>query len=1105
MKRFFYIYFLVLLLLPIISFGFTLSVTTVNETCAGNGSATFNVTNPDPAGSIIYMVFRLPDTITPYASGTASFVNGLTAGDYRVIARETIGSTTTLQQRDFTITNSFVPLTYTVNSVNQACSTLSNVSITTDTGTAATYEIISGPATFPAQTSNTFTSLTVGLYRFKVTDDCGNSVVQAFTVAQNPNVLTTQAPNFTYTTPPSCTTVLATNTIVPASGTVIGYPVQVHYILHLPGGDTHINIVLNSGDPFSQDISQVIPYQTNSPYIYDVILTDGCGITHPANRFIANITISLSSTIIPLPCNENYFTLNAGNYMNSYTLQFTEMPATFNPTAFNSSYPGPFTQSSVVFGGTTNPVPFGDYKVTITDECGNTTVEEFSIVDKPPVPIIIGVSNGCFANDGKIILTMADYRIMTAIVTVAPASYPFPLPHNVTALISSDGSNLTLDPVPLGDYVLVITDDCNDIFPPLPVTVGPYVDQGMAISILHGCDRTISSVKIISEDTKPVSAKITLAPSSYPFPLPHDITQHIVSTGEIYLSDLPAGTYTFNIVDSCGFSADKTVALDGYSVTTNNFSIIPDCGTFNIALDFVSNLTSSEAFWLQKLLDPVTDTWGHPSTGIIYTAGALPNGTNSYSIQNNATTLNLTFTGVFRIVHQFQSYNNGADIKNRIVASPNKDCVEVITPNLTLIPLAINDVYLIPCSTTGSFDVFLSAVGAPPLRYQIVEKDGFPFVVDNGNSNVFLNLAPGIYKFEIEDSCGNSFNQVFDVSDLNSLVTIYPICNIVNCVSNITGNETFDLSSQAATILGIQSPNEYTISYYTSQSDADNDTNAITNITTFNPTSNPQTVYIRLIFNLFPNCFRTASFDLVTGQNPKINLAPEYIICDGSPVDLDASVGNLPGTTYQWSNGVTTPNLTVSNPGVTNLNITATNTYGNCNATDLTCTTAKDIIVKIAVIPAIESIDTRDWTDNENSITVTTSNQGDFLYSIDGISFQDTPIFDRLKPGLYTVFVRDVGGCVTVTQEVWLLNYPKFFTPNEDGYNETWYIRNSDKEPDFKVYIFDRYGKLITNIISNGPGWDGKLNGKTLFSDDYWFTAHRQDGRVHRGHFTLKR
>jgi gliding motility-associated-like protein len=1095
---------LVLLLVPIISFGFNLTVTPTDETCPGNASLNFAVSNTSPGGSIVYVVYKLPDLTTPYASGTDISVNGLTAGDYRVIARETVGSTTTTEQQDVTITTSFIPLNYTVEALNQACSTTSTISVNVSSGTAATYAIISGPASFPPQASNTFPGLTVGVYRIKVTDSCGNSIVQAFTVTLNPTLLSVYNPRFTDTTPPSCDFVVANNTISPATGTVIGYPLHIDYVLHLPTGITHIQSVVNSGNPTSQEIAQTIPFTNSVPYVYDVIITDACGTTYPGSSFIVNRTIVLSSTIVTLPCNQYYFTLNAYDFTGSYTLHFDTAPAGFNPVAFNSSYPGTYTQENVDFGGITQPVPFGDYRVTMTDLCGRTTFEEFTIEDKPPLPNILGINNGCHTNDGRIVLSLADYEIVTAVVTSAPASYPFPLPHDVSSLISSDGSILILDPVPLGDYIIQITDECGDIINPLLVTVPPYESLGIAIEVLQGCGIGMASVRIASSET--VSAKITAAPASYPFPLPHDVSNNIISTGEIYLTDLPTGDYTFSVLDSCGYTSVETVSIDGYTITTSLFSLVPDCGAFNIPLSFVDNITGEETFWLQKLLDPVTNTWGNPITEAIYTNGTVPDGTNSYELQNNATNFNLTINGTFRIVHHFTSYNNGSDINNNLVASPEKDCIEILSPTLSFTSaLAINDVYRIPCSSSGNFDVFLSATGIPPLHYRIIEKNGSPFVVDNGASDVFLNLSPGIYKFEVEDNCGNSVNRTFDASELTSLVILYPTCNLFGCVATITGNETFDLSAQTSVILGIQSPSEYTLTYHLSQSDADTNARPITNLNNFDPTANPQTIYVRLIFNQFPNCYQTATFDLITGQTPRINLAPEYVDCESQPVVLNASVGNLPITTYSWSNGLTTPAVTISELGTTAISVAATNNYGSCNATDLSCSTSRDIVVNIADVPEIDHIDTHDWTDNENSITVVTTHEGAFEYSLDGINFQESPFFDHLRPGLYTVYVRDVGGCRTRTEEVWLLNYPKFFTPNGDGYNETWHVRNSENEPDFKVFIYDRYGKLIINILSNGPGWDGKYNGKLLFADDYWFVAHRQDGRILRGHFTLKR
>jgi gliding motility-associated-like protein len=1086
------------------SFGFSLAVSHTNETCQGNGSLSFTVSNTDPNGTIVYVVYKLPDVTTPYASGTASVLNGLVAGDYRIIARETVGSTTTTQQQDVTITSSFVPLTYTVEAVNQACSNQSTILITVDTGTAATYAIISGPATFPPQASNTFTNLAAGLYRIRVTDSCGNSVVQAFTVTVNPTLLTTINPNFTNVQPPSCNALVANNMIVPAPGTVIAYPLQVHYILHLPTGDSHIQVVLNSGHPTEQPISQTIPYFAAQNYIYDVILTDACGITYPLNNFIVNNDIMLSHSLQTLPCNRYYFILNASNYVGSYTLQVTSAPAGFNPTAFNSDYPGPYTHPSAVFGSPNNVVPFGDYEITITDPCGKTDTIQFTIEDTPPVPNLIEVGDSCLSTIGQIIVSIANTEIVTAIIIAAPPNYPFPLPHDVTSLIDSAGA-LTLAPVPLGDYTFLLTDDCGNVYPPLAVSAPPVSNLGLKIDILQGCDLNMASVKVNSNNSKLTSVKITAAPTGYTFPLPHDVSNHIISTGELYLSGLPTGNYTFSTEDECNFISNEIVPIDGYAITTSSFALVPDCGVFNIPLAFVDNVASTETFGLQVLLDAATGTWGNPVTGEVYIDGTPPDGNNSYILQNNTTNINLTFDGVFRILHHFVTFNNGNDINSGLVSTVTKNCIEILGPLSFTDALAINDVFRIPCSSTGNFDVLLHTTGPPPLHYRIIEKDGSPFIVDNGNSNIFTNLTIGIYVFEVEDSCGNTVTRTFDVSDLDSLVNIYPMCTMFYCTANMTGNETFDLTAQSPVILGHQSTAEYTLSYHISQADADSNSNPITNLSAYNPTANPATVYVRLIFNQLPNCYQTASFDLLAGQTPRINLQQDYVACDGLPVLLDASIGNLPTTIYAWSDGSITPSITVSDVGTTIVNVTVTNDYGSCNATTFSCSATQNITVNIADIPEIDHIESHDWTDNENSITVVTTHQGDFEYSVDGIHWQDSNVFLHLKPGLYTVYVRDAGDCRTVTQEVWLLNYPKFFTPNGDGINETWYVKNSENEPDFKVFIFDRYGKLITNIISGSQGWDGKLNGRTLFSDDYWFAAYRQDGRILKGHFTLKR
>ena len=87
------------------------------------------------------------------------------------------------------------------------------------------------------------------------------------------------------------------------------------------------------------------------------------------------------------------------------------------------------------------------------------------------------------------------------------------------------------------------------------------------------------------------------------------------------------------------------------------------------------------------------------------------------------------------------------------------------------------------------------------------------------------------------------------------------------------------------------------------------------------------------------------------------------------------------------------------------------------------------------------------------------------------------------------------------------MDYPKYFTPNGDGYNDTWYIKNLDKRnlENSIITFFDRYGKLIKQISGTSEGWNGTFNGEILPSTDYWFTIELTNGKTIKGHFALKR
>ncbi|PZW39507.1 gliding motility-associated-like protein, partial [Mesonia algae] len=84
-----------------------------------------------------------------------------------------------------------------------------------------------------------------------------------------------------------------------------------------------------------------------------------------------------------------------------------------------------------------------------------------------------------------------------------------------------------------------------------------------------------------------------------------------------------------------------------------------------------------------------------------------------------------------------------------------------------------------------------------------------------------------------------------------------------------------------------------------------------------------------------------------------------------------------------------------------------------------------------------------------------------------------------------------------------------FFTPNEDGYNDRWNIQGISNQLDAKIYIFDRYGKLLKQLSPSSEGWDGTYNGNPMPSNDYWFRVEYTDTddkrKEFKANFTLKR
>ena len=1081
-------------------FGFELSLSGTDESCPGNGSIEFIISDAEQTGTISYVVFKLPNTSVPYATPIFTLLNGLVAGNYLVVATETIGNQTTTQENTITISNTFVPLTFSVNYINQSCIDVSNVSVNINSGIAASFEITSGPVLFPPQTSNVFSNLPEGPYTIRVFDVCGIAFVTTFNVSYSPSELNIGSTILSNTNPPSCNFTMITNPITPNIGTSIAYPLQITYTIFPPDGSPTYTVdkILNSGDPLETAINETFPNFNGTNFSYTIQITDNCGITSTQN-FTANLTSSVSVTLIRRPCNSNYFTIDTANLSPPFQLNFDTVPSGFTPTNFNGDYPGPLNSNTIVFGNQDNLVPLGNYSFTITDSCDKTQTVAFSIAQNIIVPNITSGNNGCYQNNGFIKIEIPINEITGAIVVVAPSSYPFPLPHDVSDQLVN--GVIRLDTIPIGLYEITFIDECNTSYEINDIEVPVFENQGLDFTERVGCDVGKTSIRIDSNNASITNIVITAAPSSFSQNIPFNASDFITENdGVFFMNNLPPGEYSFDVEDECGFSNSRAVTLNEYVIDNATFSPIFNCGSFDLNLNFISNGINAQSFWLQKRLDPFSDSWGHPETNVIYPPDSSPNGTNSIILTNNATNLNFVYNGEFRVLRKFNSYKNGNEISNQAVAT--NVCVEILNPNFEFYEaLQIIDINRSACTDSGTLDIVINAVGQAPINYKLILKDGEIVNIDNGNSPFFYNLPLGLYTLQIEDACGNIKTQVFDVATLKSFINSQDPNDMTICVPFINNNERFNLTSQIETIINPSDLDQYTVSFHTSLTDAQQNQSPITNPANYNPISNPQTIYTRIILNLLPSCYEVQTFDVFVGQIPSINVNSEYLSCDELPFTV--TINNpLPDTVYTWSDGTIGTSFTTSTVGASLVNLTATTTYANFN---LICENNKEILVSISEPPAINSITTVDWTENQNEITINSNNIGFHSYSIDGINYQSENTFTNLLPGIYNVYVQDTIGCGTVNEVLWLLHYPKFFTPNGDGYNDTWFIKDSNLEENFIVHIFDRYGKLITVFNSKGGGWNGTLNGQPLSSSDYWFMIYRNDGRIHRGHFSLKR
>ena len=184
--------------------------------------------------------------------------------------------------------------------------------------------------------------------------------------------------------------------------------------------------------------------------------------------------------------------------------------------------------------------------------------------------------------------------------------------------------------------------------------------------------------------------------------------------------------------------------------------------------------------------------------------------------------------------------------------------------------------------------------------------------------------------------------------------------------------------------------------------------------------------------------------------------------------------------------------------------VIATNTVTGCISAPVFAVVTESEIAEVAIINGNEA-----FVDNA-VITVVVIGNGNYEYQLDNGPWQTSNAFSLLTLGLHEIHVRDADDCTAITQEFTVIGYPKFFTPNGDGYHDLWNIWSLSDQKASNIYLYDRYGKFIKQMSPAGEGWNGTLNGRELPATDYWFTVeylHPDTGlrNEFKSHFSLKR
>lgn len=359
-------------------------------------------------------------------------------------------------------------------------------------------------------------------------------------------------------------------------------------------------------------------------------------------------------------------------------------------------------------------------------------------------------------------------------------------------------------------------------------------------------------------------------------------------------------------------------------------------------------------------------------------------------------------------------------------------------------------------------------------------------------------------------------------TQLQLFVNQFPTINInpapiTLCDNDDDGLAVFDLQSRESSILNGTS--NVTLYYYRDRAEAAEGDPAkrIANPSSYiNEEAFQQVIYIRA--EAFGNtCSVIFPLELNVLQFPALTLDDEYSLCydtAGNPIlPLNAIETGLNETdfSFSWYNGTEAIDTNIISGENNSLYVYSQEGFYTVKITSIaaSCEIIKTVNVRASSPPTSLNVEviSRPFSGDSEVIAIATGN-GNYFFSLDDSDLQESGTFRNVPSGNHVITVFDEFGCGAISEEIIIIDYPRFFTPNGDGMNDFWDTSAFSSLSNLEIHIFDRYGKLLKVLNQKEYGWDGTLNGAQLPSDDYWFHVSFMEDNIKKevkGHFALKR